>query len=283
MLGVTDRAEIEADFPRKYPLGLGVCSVSPLEMARAFATFANQGRAIEPVAIRYVQDRDGKTILEPEREAMARMRRPEAQIMSPQTAYVMTDILRDTVRWGTLAYASWKVGGFEDIPIAGKTGTTQNWSDAWTIGFTPRITTAIWFGFDTPGNSLGLDVTGATSAGPVWAEFMKRAQAGLPKEDFAPPLDGIARVTVSQATGMLPTPGEKAREEVFLAGTEPRTFSDLQKKEQDIRRDIVENLRSSLFQMSFDVPAGGTVTEPNVFDQQDRRGPPSDTKNPLLE
>ncbi len=283
MLGVTDRAEIEADFPRKYPLGLGVCSVSPLEMARAFATFANQGRGIEPIAIRYVQDRDGKTILEPEREALARMRRPEAQIMSPQTAYVMTDILRDTVRWGTLAYASWKVGGFDDIPIAGKTGTTQNWSDAWTIGFTPRITTAIWFGFDTPGNSLGLDVTGATAAGPVWAEFMKRAQGGLPKQDFAPPLDGVARVTVSQATGMLPTPGEKVREEVFLAGTEPRTFSDLPKKEQDMRRDIVENLRSSLFQMSFDVPASGAAEQPNVFDQPSRRGTASDTKNPLLE
>ncbi len=283
LLGVTDRAEIEANFPRKYPLGLGVCSVSPLQMARAFAAFANQGRGVEPVAIRYVQDRDGRTILEPEREALARMRRPEAQIMSPQTAYVMTDILRETVRVGTLAHAAWKVGGFEDLPIAGKTGTTQNWSDAWTIGYTPRVTTSVWFGFDSPGNSLGLDVTGATAAGPVWAEFMKRVHERLPAEDFPAPLDGIARVAVSDMSGMLPTPGEKSHEDVFIAGTEPRTFSDLPRKEREIRQDIVENLRSSLFQMSFDVPAEGAFTEPSPFEKSERRPGPSDSKNPLLD
>ncbi len=283
MLGVTDRAEIEANFPRKYPLGLGVCSVSPLQMARAFATFANQGRGVEPVAIRYVQDRDGKTILEPEREALARMRRPEAQIMSPQTAYVMTDMLKDTVKYGTLAHASWRVGGFDDLAIAGKTGTTQNWSDAWTIGFTPRITASVWFGFDAPGNSLGLDVTGATVAGPVWAEFMKRAHEGLPREEFVPPLDGIAMVTVSAATGMLPIPGEPTREEVFLAGTEPRTFSDLPEREREIRQNIVENLRSSLFQMSFEAPTPGLFAEQSPFEKDDRLPGPMDTKNPLLE
>jgi len=283
LLGITDRAEIEANFPRKFPLGLGVCSVSPLQMARAFATFANQGRAVEPIAIRYVQDRDGKTILEPEREAMARMRRPEAQIMSPQTAYVMTDILRDTVRWGTLAGAASTVGGFDKRPIAGKTGTTQNWSDAWTIGYTPRLTASVWFGFDTPGNSLGLEVTGATVAGPVWAEFMKRTHESLPKEDFAQPLDGITRVTVSELSGALPTPGEPTREEVFIAGTEPRTFSDLPRREQEIRTEVVENLRSSLFQMSFDVPAPSLLAEQSLFEQEGRRPRPRDTKNPLLE
>jgi penicillin-binding protein 1A len=252
-------------------------------MARAFATFANQGRSVEPVSIRYVQDRDGKTILEPEREAMARMRRPEAQVMSPQTAYVMTDILRDTVRWGTLAHAAWKVGEFGKLAIAGKTGTTQNWSDAWTIGFTPRLTTSVWFGFDTPGNSLGLDVTGATAAGPVWAEFMKRVHENLPKDDFAQPLDGIVRVTVSELSGKLPAPGELSREEVFIAGTEPRTFSDLPKKEREIRQDVVENLRSSLFQMSFDAPTPGLLAEQSLFDSQGRRLGPADAKNPLLE
>jgi penicillin-binding protein 1A len=283
LLGITDRAEIEANFPRKYPLGLGVCSVSPLQMARAFAAFANQGRGVEPVAIRYVQDRDGRTILEPEREAMARMRRPEAQVMSPQAAYVMTDILRDTVRKGTLAHAAWKVGGFDELPIAGKTGTTQNWSDAWTIGYTPRVTTAVWFGFDAPGNSLGLDVTGATAAGPVWAEFMKRIHGNAPPEEFSAPVEGIAHVAVSELSGMLPTPGEPAREEVFIAGTEPRTFSDLPAKEAEIRQNIVENLRRSLFQMSFETPAGqGLFAEQNPF--EDGREPvPSDRKNPLLD
>ena len=283
MMGITDRAEIEANFPRNYPLGLGVCSASPLQMARAFATFANQGRAVEPIAIRYVQDREGRTILEPEREAMNRMKRPEAQIMTPQTAFIMTTILQDAVNWGTLAYAKWKVGGF-DQPIAGKTGTPQNWSDAWTIGFTPQTTTAVWFGFDTPGNSLGLNLTGATAAGPVWADFMKRIHEGMPVEQFPEPLDGIVRVTISEKTGFLPRPDadEPTREEVFIAGTEPRQFSDLARKEEAIRAEVMENLRSSLFDVTFEAAGMGgglDLFETSISPEMS----PSDVKNPLLE
>jgi penicillin-binding protein 1A len=285
MLDIRDPAEIEANFPRKYPLGLGICSVSPLQMARAFATFPNQGRAVEPVSIRYVQDRDGKIILEPERDAMARAKRTEAQIMSPQTAYVMTDILQSTVNWGTLAYARWKTGGF-DRPVAGKTGTTQNWSDAWTIGFTPQMTTAVWFGFDTPGNSLGLELTGATATGPVWAEYMKKIHEGLPVEQFPEPLDGIVRVTVSEKTGMLPAADsdDPTVEEVFIAGTEPRQFSDLARRETAIREEVVENLRNNLFDVSFEIPASSSLFETDdLFDSTQAVGASPDRRNPLLD
>jgi penicillin-binding protein 1A len=181
MLGITDPTEIELVFPRKYPLGLGIITVSPLEMAQAFATFPNQGRAVEPVAISFVEDRNGRILLEPEKELhAAQMRAGRAQqIMPPQDAYIMTSLLQGVVSEGTLRGAAEWVGGF-GRPIAGKTGTTQNWSDAWTVGFTPQITTAIWFGFDERGYSLGINQTGATSAGPAWAEFMKAAHQDLP-------------------------------------------------------------------------------------------------------
>ena len=155
LLGVTDPAEVTRDFPRAFPLGLGVASVSPLKMARAFSVFPNLGREIEPIAIRYIQDRSGKNILEPEKEAIARRQRAEAQIISPQAAYVMTSILQSTVEFGTLAGVRYYAGGFDGQFIAGKTGTTQNCRMAGQLVFRNHITTAIWFGFDTPGNSWG--------------------------------------------------------------------------------------------------------------------------------
>ena len=107
LLGVSDPAEIDKRFPRYYPLGLGVTYVSPLEQARAYSVFANGGREVEPVAIRYIEDRNGKIILEPAKEALAMENRKgdAAQIMSPQTAYIMTSILQSTLREGTLTAA----------------------------------------------------------------------------------------------------------------------------------------------------------------------------------
>ncbi len=259
MLGISDPAEIEATFPRKMPMGLGIISVSPLQMARAFATFPNQGREVEPIAIRYILDRNDKVILEPEKEIIARRKRPEAQIIDPKTAYIMTDILQSVVEWGTVAYGRWKVGGFDGRPMGGKTGTTQNWSDAWTIGFTPQMTAAVWFGFDTPGNSLGLSLTGATAASPIWATFMKKVHEGLPIEEFPEPMDGITKVTICEESGLLPDPegycNGHTTEEVFLEGTEPRAFCDIHKKEVAIKSEIVENLRNSLVGLNLEIDA----------------------------
>jgi penicillin-binding protein 1A len=103
--------------------------------------------------------------------------------MDPASAYIMTNILESAVLRGTLSSSRVKVDGFDGIPMAGKTGTTQNWADAWTVGFSPYITSAFWFGFDRSGQSLGLGNTGATAAGPVWATFMK----GLTKFSLSEP------------------------------------------------------------------------------------------------
>ena len=232
MLGVTDPAEIDRRFPRYYPLGLGIITVSPLEMARAYSVFATGGREVVPVSIRYIEDRNGKIILEPAKEILAKESRKgdAAQIMSTQTAYIMTSILQSTIKEGTLG----GVGGMLDIwndkgqPFAAKTGTTQNWSDAWTVGFSPYVTTAVWYGFDQGNRSLGTALTGAAIAGPTWAKFMKAIHKDLPVKKFSRPETGLVDVVVSATSGLLPTAyTKKTITEVFLSGTEPKTFDEI--------------------------------------------------------
>jgi penicillin-binding protein 1A len=257
-----------------------VLSVSPLEMARAFATFPNQGREVVPVAIRYIEDRNGKIILEPEKETLAAQARKgeSAQIISPQVAYIMTSLLQSTVSEGTLAGATSYVGGFER-PMAGKTGTTENWSDAWTVGFSPQITTAIWYGFDVGNRSLGVELTGATTAGYAWARFMKSVHRTLPVEQFAKPQSGLGTVSVCAVSGQLPT--QYCRDiipEIFLSGTEPRVFCELHQYESS-RTDAIEgNLRRGLLGTDY----FGTDTGPSPDDLlQDK--PDTGTGNPLLD
>jgi penicillin-binding protein 1A len=235
LLGISDPEQIRRTFPRVYPLGLGIISASPLRMARAFAVFANQGRDVSPIAIRAVEDRNGRIVMDTEREVRLRQRRmgDSIQVISPQNAYIMTSILKKTVEEGTLAYGAGSKFSFRDekgnrfrMPAAGKTGTPQNWSDAWAVGYTPYYTTAIWFGFDKPGNSLGVNLTGSTLAGPVWGDYMREIHQGLPLKDFVRPSTGLIDVTVCAKSGLLKTPSCSEGEVTlpFLEGTQPTQY-----------------------------------------------------------
>jgi penicillin-binding protein 1A len=217
LLGITDAEVKRRTFPRVYPMGLGIISIAPIRMAKAFATFANGGREVTPFAITRVEDRNGRIVIDVERDMRLKERQKgdAAQIISPQTAYVMTKLLTKTVEIGTLGGQGEKFWFKDDdgksyrIAAAGKTGTTQNWSDAWTVGFTPYYTTAIWFGFDKPGNSLGLNLTGATLAGPIWGDFMREVHKGLPAKEFKRPEDGVVDITVCAKSGQYLTPACK--------------------------------------------------------------------------
>jgi penicillin-binding protein 1A len=260
LLDITDPDQIRRTFPRVYPLGLGIISASPLRMARAFAVFANQGRSVTPIAIRSVEDRSGRVVLDPERDLRLQQRRlgEEIQVISPQNAYVMTSMLKKTVEMGTLYNpSSWgSKFTFKDadgksfrMPMAGKTGTPQNWSDAWTVGFSPYYTTAIWFGFDKPGNSLGVNLTGSTLAGPVWADYMREIHQGLAYRDFARPATGIIDVTVCAKSGLLKTASCNEGEVTlpFLEGTQPSEYCTVHGN--PVRSDYLGSMRSvaSLF------------------------------------
>ncbi len=232
LYGITDPVKIKKTFPRLYSLALGVVSISPIQSARAYATFANQGRRVEPLAIRYVKDRNGDIFLNPEKELREyqKQNKKSNQILTPQAAYIMTNLMETSVKSGTLMWASNNAGGYDGMPMAGKTGTSQNWQDAWAAGFSPYVTTVIWAGFDKKrGESLGTNLTGATASGMVWAKYMKAIHKELPLKNFFRPKNGISEIEIDLSTGLLPVDESKpTRMEVFLTGTEPTTFASPQ-------------------------------------------------------
>lgn len=242
LLGISEEELPSRAFVPGYPLGLGVCSVRPVEIARAFAIFANAGKEVTPIAIRNVEDRNGNIVMNPERELREEQKRKgeNIQVITPQTAYIMTELLKNTVNSGTLAWGSskastdWSLRGskftYTDIagnrytmPAGGKTGTTQNWADAWTVGFTPYYTSVFWFGFDKPGQSLGLNITGSTLSGVVWGDYMGKINDGLPYRNFDKPDTGIVTMNVCAESGEIPTDacGNDVVTGYFLEGTQP--------------------------------------------------------------
>ncbi len=257
MLDMEDKKDDRNFFPRSFPLGLGVISVAPIDMARAYTTFANLGRPSDPLAITKVLGRNGEEIINPEKDRLRRIKHESKEsdrIMSPQAAYLMIDLLKSTVEFGTLRWRRINVGGFDGMPMAGKTGTTQNWGDAWTIGFSPYYTTSVWFGFDTPGNSLGRELTGATAAGPTWAEYMKTIHQGLEPVEFEKPDSGLVKMRVCSTSGLLPTQYcNHTVEELFIAGTEPKQFCDIHPFERERDEVLVRKLQDSFMLEDFDI------------------------------
>ncbi len=245
LLGITDPKEIEKTFPKVYPLALGVISVSPIQMARAFAILGNSGSEIEPYGIRYIEDRAGRIITNEETSILAKIKNKEhqTQIVSPQAAYIITDMMKSTIQYGTLANQRYtNLKNFKS-DIAGKSGTTQNWADGWAIGYSPYITTAFWVGFDKKGYSLGISGTGTGLAGPSWGEFMAEYHKNLPKKVFVKPA-GIISIPVQAETGLLPEEiaDEKIINELFISGTQPVEKSKYYENKQEFKNTIEFNI-----------------------------------------
>lgn len=193
-------------------LALGAANVTLLELTNAFGVFAAQGYRAEPILITRIIDKDGNVIEEAEPSAL--------EVISPQTAYIMTSLMQSVIQEGTGQKA--KALG---RPAAGKTGTTNDTRDAWFIGYIPQnIIAGAWVGYDIE-KSLGPHETGAVAALPIWLEFMKEAVAGIPEENFSVP-EGIVFVKIDKATGEPvsstnpPQPG-RVIFECFKEGTAP--------------------------------------------------------------
>src|ERR1043165_5100156 len=167
---------IASPIEKNLSLALGSPSVTLLEMVRAFGVFAGAGKLAEPLFILKVTDRDGSVLEENEPSVKP--------ALSPEVAYVMTDMLRNVVQSGT-ARAAAKLGK----NIAGKTGTTSDYRDNWFIGYNPSLVAGVWVGYDDH-RSIGDKETGASTALPIWLAFMKTANEGKEEEDFAVP-EGI--------------------------------------------------------------------------------------------
>lgn len=228
LLGITDPAEIRRKFDRKYPLALGTATVYPKQMARAYATFANGGRANDSYGIKFIENQNGAIIAHIEDEMLQRSYAPENQIMSPQDAYIMTNILETTLApGGTLSYGYRNTKNhFNGMAMAGKTGTSENWKDSWAIGYSPYYTTALWYGFDKGAKTLGQHNNGAELAGLVWSQYMEEIHEDLPIKEFHRP-SGIVERTICTVSGDLKSQKcPTSRREVFKAGTEPTKFCE---------------------------------------------------------
>ena len=162
---------LTSPLPPYLPLALGAADLTLMEHTSAFTVFPDDGIHIEPHYIRRVTSYDGN-VLEEDKPNVT-------DVLTPDVAHTMTAMLEDVVQFGTGVRAK-ELGR----PSAGKTGTTNDFTDAWYMGFTPQLTTGVWVGNDDPRMSLGKKETGARAALPIWLEFMQKAMQGLPVEDF---------------------------------------------------------------------------------------------------
>jgi penicillin-binding protein 1A len=214
VLAYAKKFGFEEEFPPYLPIALGAGDATLLEVTSAYTVFPNQGVRMKPYFVAKVQDREGNLLEENRSEPV--------DVIRADTAYVMTNLLRGVVVRGTAAAAGTLAS---EWPIAGKTGTVDDNTDAWFIGFDPDITVGVWIGFDEK-KSLGGAEQGSYAALPMWMEFMKayvegrRAAKAEPTAFEAP--GNIVFLTVEKGTGnVLPMDAPGGIVEAFISGTQP--------------------------------------------------------------
>ena len=220
-LGITTLTETGRlnDLTLSFALGGLTRGVTPLEMAAAYAVFANGGILPTPVAILRVEGPDGTVIDE--------FRPQRKLVLSPETAYIMTDMMRGVIERGT------GVGANIGRPAAGKTGTTSSFTDAWFVGYTPSLVTAVWIGNDNnepmiyPGRQIG-----SATASRTWQAYMSEVVKGTPVEEFTRPPGIVGPIAIDVTNGKLisescsAVPVEERIYEIFIEGTQPTETSE---------------------------------------------------------
>jgi penicillin-binding protein 1A len=207
--------------PKMHPayltMALGAGSATPLQMAAAYAVFANGGFRVKPYFISRVEDNRGESLY---------LARPETaggdaeRVLDERNAFLMATLMRDVVRYGTAAKAM--ALGRQDL--AGKTGTTNDHIDAWFAGFNGKLVAVSWIGFDTPAN-LGPNETGGQAALPIWMGYAGKVLKGLPETELVPP-SGVVAVNINPATGLREPDGHSRTTEFFYQESLPPVGED---------------------------------------------------------
>ncbi|SEA70556.1 penicillin-binding protein 1A [Desulfuromusa kysingii] len=222
---------LETPQQRDLSMALGSTAVTPLEMLTAYTVFANGGVLVPPTYITRIRDRNGRILesIDPADFATGMaddqrlIRKPPRRVISPETAYLITNIMESVVREGT----GWRAKAI-NRPSAGKTGTTNDLKDAWYVGFIPQLACVSWVGYDQE-RPLGKSETGSRAAAPAWVDFMKEASKQYPVENFQIP-DSIEFHAIDKKTGLLlPEDDKNAYFEVFAPGTAPTRYSGEEK------------------------------------------------------
>lgn len=199
-----------APFPSS---AIGASVVQPLDLVAAFATFGNQGNRVEPRFITHITDRAGALAWQ-SRAAVA------PQVLDPKVAFIVRDMLRDAVERGTATAVRRYVPA--SIPVAGKTGTTNDNADVWFIGMTGDLVAGVWLGFDAP-RTITPGAGGGSLAAPIWGRMVQLAGVGRSGGNWTPP-EGLVVADLDRATGAVAsdtTPADQRYTEYFLPGTEP--------------------------------------------------------------
>ena len=216
-------------------MALGSSSISLYELTKAYSVFANQGNLFRPIFIKKILDRNGNILEENLPHSYFDESSKQDQVITPQTAFLMTHLLEVVVQHGT----GWRARSL-GRPVAAKTGTTDQFMDAWFIGYTPELITGVWVGFDEE-RSLGENETGARAASPIWVTFMEKILKDKPKKEFPIP-EGIEFIKIDPRTGQLSL-GKEGILECFKEGTEPTQISPSSLKTS-----------TDFFKLDFDLP-----------------------------
>ena len=212
---LSKRMGLDATIPPYPSSAIGTASVRPLDMASAFGAIANGGVAIKPRFVQRVEDRAGRTVWAPKST-------PPQYALDTRVAFVLRDMMRDVVERGTATSVRRYVP--KEIPVAGKTGTTNGSTDVWFVGMTPELVGAVWVGYDTPKQIAGGQAAGGTVAAPIFGRAVQAYYAANKSTLPWTPPPGVVAVELDRATGLpvtvetLPT---KRYTEWFVAGTEP--------------------------------------------------------------
>ncbi len=249
-------------------ISLGSTSISLVDLTKIYSLFPRLGRKISPVFLEKVTDRDGAVLEEkkiPQVKAtgasapvdsvvsspapVAEIRNSKVsfpeyplasdpeQVLDPRVAYVMTHLMKEVVTFGT-GHEAKNLGR----QAAGKTGTTNEYMDAWFIGFTPGVITGVWVGYDVQ-KGIGPGETGARAALPIWLNFMKEAVKGYPEDEFSVP-PGVVFATIDPVSGKLAAPNSSsAIKEAFIEGTEPTEVSDSESTGSEVQSDFLKEDR----------------------------------------
>ena len=218
-------------------LALGSAAMSPMQMAEAYAVFANGGFKVEPHFIQYISDNGGNKIFEanartacrtcsfdPEElpQAISETTQNAPRVVSPENAFITHSMMRDVVRRGTAT----KAQALNRTDIAGKTGTTNDQRDAWFAGFVPSVVTISWVGFDDM-QKLGVREFGAVAALPMWIDFMRVALKDLPVSSFDELPEGLISAKIDPVSGLLlPENSDYGLEEMFFVDNLPKTAEE---------------------------------------------------------
>lgn len=196
-------------------LVLGGCDITLLDHTSGYATLANKGKRVDRTSILKVESQDGQ-ILEEYKEK-------SDQVLDEQAVYLLTNIMSDNSA-RAYVFGSGSPLQLGNRPVAAKTGTTQDFRDGWTMGFTPSLVAGVWTGNN---NNASMKQDAVVMAGPIWNQFMKEALAGTPIEEFSRP-DGIKNITVDSVSGKLPTQySESTKSEVFADYAIPTEYDDI--------------------------------------------------------